>query len=80
MFGKKNKRGIELNRPEISLRRVWVLSLLMAFATFSNSGYSLMYPAFPLLDMIRNVVLVDLGYLLVIWLLANFFSVKPGRS
>ena len=69
-----------MNRPEISLRRVWVLSLLMAFATFSNSGYSLMYPAFPLLDMIRNVVLVDLGYLLVIWLLANFFSVKPGRS
>ena len=69
-----------MNRPEISLRRVWVLSLLMAFATFSNSGYSLMYPAFPLLDMIRNVVLVDLGYLLVIWLLANFFTVKSGRS
>ena len=81
MFGKKNKRGIELNRPEISLRKVWTLSLLMAFATvFADSGYSLLYPAFPLLDMIRNVVLVDLSYLLVIWLLANFFSVKPGRS
>ena len=69
-----------MNRPAISLRRVWALSLLMAFATFSNSGYSLMYPAFPLLDMIRNVVLVDLGYLLIIWVLGNFFSVKPGRS
>ena len=70
-----------MNRPEISLRRVWALSLLMAFATvFSGSIVSPFNSAMPLLGMIRNVVLVDLGYLLVIWVLGNFFSVKPRRG
>ena len=70
-----------MNRPEISLRRVWTLSLLMAFATvFSGSLFSPFNSAMPLLDMIRNVVLVDLGYLLIVFLLANFFSVKSGKG
>ena len=70
-----------MNRPEISLRRVWTLSLLMAFATvFSGSLFSPFNSAMPLLDMIRNVVLVDLGYLLVIWVLGNFFSVRSGKD
>ena len=69
-----------MNRPEISLRRVWTLSLLMAFATvFSGSLSSPFNSAMPLLNMIRNVVLVDLEYLLIVFLLANFFSVKSGR-